>query len=177
MTKKMTKTVLITVAAVVLLAAMALAIVFGTGMAKAATLQKGGEESGNITVTYTVAESWKVSIPENVKINKAGTAESGTVSVSDAIIGNDKDLVVKIQSANGYTLQNGDDSLTYTVKIKDSTTFSGSDAQEVLKVEGGTKTGSAELEFNLEDGVAQNAMYSGDYTDQLTFTVSVEKHV
>ncbi len=174
MTKKMTKTALISLVAVLVLAAVCTALVF-TGTASAATLSNSGESSTGVEVKYHVEGGWEVEIGAGMTLVPDEESDLN-VKVTKAILENGKNLSITVHSTNNYALQNGDDSLAYTL-TKDGTPFVNTSKETVLSGINGksnlTEDADVTLKVKVEKSVTDKAKYSGDYTDTLTFTVTV----
>ena len=119
-------------------------------------------------VTYNVASSFTVVIPESVTLTN-GTG-AGEIKVTDAVIESDKNLTVTITNAvgydstNGFQLKNGSgDTVKYTIKNGETNVVKD---VAFLTVPAGTAAGSATLTY-----AAAKATKAGTYTDKLTFTV------
>ena len=145
------------------------------GPAFAADLNKD-TTSGTTTVTYTVSDSYTVSIPADVAFASDSLSKAGTVSASNVILVDGKTLTVKVASANGYALKCGTgtaSSIAYTLTPAGGSALSGTDATTVLTVAAGTTSGSTNLTFATTAQNIASATKAGDHTDTLTFTCSV----
>lgn len=170
----MTKTALISLVAVLVLAAVCTALVF-TGTASAKTLNNG-KQSDTVDVTYTVAGGWEVEITDGTIALTPGTDSTLNVEVKKAVLNDSEKLSITVESTNGYKLKHGTDELIYTVK-KDATNLDNSDNKTILdNIDGTTDlstAGKAELKVQITEEEAGHAKYVGEYTDTLTFTVTV----
>lgn len=124
--------------------------------------------TGTTNVTYNVKPSYTVTIPANVTLG-----QTATVSASNVKIGKNQNLKVKLTGTSGannaFTVQNGDEVLTYTVKKDNANITIGG---EVLIVN--TSTTSDALTAQLSFDTPTSVTYAGTYTGTVTFTVSVE---
>ena len=157
------------------LLSLALAGTIGTvAVASADTKVDNGNGEATTTVTYTVANSWEVTIPETITVG----GDEAEVKAENVHIEKDTTLHVNVTSSNGWAVQNetGDKSIEYDLKIVDGDDTALTDGKSVLDVEAGTtEGGSAKLKATLKN--PDDAKYStgGDaYEDELTFEVSVD---
>lgn len=145
----------------------------------AATITTPGSQE--VTVTYQVGVSYTVSIPADFTLTSEDqtnyTAEE-TVSATGVLIEAGKTLNVKMKSTNfadgEYKLKDssGESKIKYTIKNGEQDFTNDT---TVLTVEAGT-TEEAEttLKFATTAEEIGKATKSGDHTDTLTFTVSVD---
>lgn len=125
--------------------------------------ENSATNSGSTNITYTVDNSYIVTIPDSMTI---GT--EATVSVSDVILADGYNLKVSVSSTqynDGWKLKNNDDYIGYTLKID------GTDVDNngnVLTARSGETP-----EKKLVTVLTGTAKYSGRYTDTLTFTVGL----
>ncbi len=161
-------------------AMLSLALAGSLGAAKIASAepitQDNEEQSGKMNVTYHADDAWSVTIPEAIEI---GGSEV-TVSVADGMkIEKGKSLKITVSSKNSWKVQSasdvsGENGYEYELK-KDGTRVT----SEVLSVGAGTsgeQTASltAELTETAKTDAEKYSTGDGDYTDELTFTVTVE---
>lgn len=143
------------------LAVMMIATMSVTAFAADNTLDNENK-TGDVTIEYTQSESYVVIIPDSMTVGTDKTVEADNI-----VIGYGKQLTVSVSSQNSWKLINNDDSLDYTLKIGDTAASANS---TVLTAKSG-ETVSKTLSATLDDD--QSAKYAGNYTDTLTFTVSV----
>ncbi|WP_296035087.1 hypothetical protein [uncultured Gemmiger sp.] len=123
--------------------------------------------SGNMNVTYTVAPSYTVTIPELVTLN-TDAPSTATVTAENVTIPCNQKLKVTLNSNNNfYVITNEGARDTYKVTIGTSTTPI-SNGATVLETMYGTK--STVLTFELDK---RKVTYSGEYKDTVTFTVGL----
>lgn len=140
-------------------------------VASAADITSGGSNTQTVEVTYSVNNSWTVSIPGSIVVGNDGASQK--VKASDVLIGEGQSLKVTVSSGNEWKLK-GSGSVEFGYELKvDGTVYSDS----VLTVNAGT-TESVEkiLTANLKGDDANAGKYSTNgesYTDELTFTVTV----
>lgn len=145
----------------------------GAALAENSTInQDSASKTANTTVSYTIAanETYTVTIPSSVTLTNAGDNLSGTVSVrlqtpNFNVMG--KTIAVKLTKA-AFELANGTNKIPYTLKAAgkeynvDDTLLSwtyGEQTDQTLALVAGATISST--------------LPAGDYTDTLTFTVSV----
>ena len=123
--------------------------------------------SGRMDVTYTVKPSYTVTIPGLVTLN-ATTPSKATVKAENVTIPMGQKLEVTLKSDKNFYVKTSEGAVRKYNVTKDNSTTPISNDATVLEVNYGTK--STELTFEIEQ---KNVTYSGDYTDTVTFTVSV----
>lgn len=132
-------------------------------------------KEGTMNVTYSVDPTYTVTIPASVTLG-----EDKPISVSNVNLATGKKIVVKLTDAKNKALVSGSEftvatddttpaTATYQVK-KDTTVLALNDTAYEFAYDGTTKTGSGTLTFTEPT----DAKFAGTYTDQLTFTISVE---
>ena len=120
-------------------------------------------ESGSVEVTYSVAHSYTVTIPDSMTI---GTPAE--VSVTNVVIGADQGVAVTVSSTQynaGWQLSDGTNTVGYTLQI------AGKDIEnngEVLYT-----TAGEDATATLNTAVIKTPIYSGEFTDTLTFKVEI----
>ncbi|MDD6488722.1 MAG: hypothetical protein PUG48_02760 [Clostridia bacterium] len=124
----------------------------------------------NTNITYSVAPTYTVTIPDTVTL---GT--SADVSANNVVVAKGSKVVVKLTGTSGtnnaFTVKNTEgEELAYTVKNGTNNVNVG-DTVLTVNPESAT-TGSATLDFNAPD--ANSIKYSGTYSGTVTFTVSIE---
>jgi len=137
---------------------------------------KAGNNTGTMNVTYSVDPTYTVTIPASVTLG----GEPSTISVSDVNLATGKKILVKLTDAKNKALVSGSEftvatgdatpaTATYQVK-KGTTALAIGDTAYEFAYDGETKTGSGTLTFTAPT----DAKFAGTYSDQLTFTISVE---
>ena len=130
-------------------------------------------KTGTMNVTYSVDPTYTVTIPASVTLGN-----DSTISVSDVNLATGEKILVKLTAATNtvtgtnFTVQTADATpatATYQVK-KGTTALALGDTAYEFAYDGETKTGSGDLTFT----VPTDAKFAGTYSDQLTFTISVE---
>jgi hypothetical protein len=145
-------------------------------------------KSKTVEVKYTVAKTYEVTIPADVVLtSSANYTETKELKADKVLIGENDTLKVTMKSSNAsagsFYLSNGStkkSTIKYdiTVGTDDSALSANTDGNEVLSVTPDTdNTGAASKTVNLKFATSstevEKAAQSGDYTDTLTFTVSV----
>lgn len=181
MTKKMTKQVWLyaLIALFVCAAIVGVAVAF-TSTASAdevqITDQGSGTGTGNVTVKYEVKGEWEVTISADSMVLVPGSDQTITVTVDKAILADGESLKVTVNGANmgsgKYRLKHQSRELYLEYSLKEDARDLGENS-EIISVSGGA-TDTATLTANLSTAEAEKAVYSGSYTDTLTFTVSKE---
>lgn len=131
---------------------------------------KNGEptpDKGSINVTYTVAPSYTVTIPELVTLN-TDAPSTATVTAENVTIPCNQKLKVTLNSNNNFYVITNEGARQHYNVTKGTSTTPISNGATVLEVNYGTK--STELTFELEK---KNVTYSGEYKDTVTFTVGL----
>ncbi|MGN0537126.1 MAG: hypothetical protein ACI4M3_04025 [Acutalibacteraceae bacterium] len=145
------------------------------------TADENGEpnpSTGNTTVTYSVAPTYTVTIPEMVQLDTVSsnaTVNEATIKAENVVVAKGKQVVVKLTGASGtdnaFTVATTDGEgaeITYTVK-NGSTYVNIGDAVLTVNPESDS-SGSSILKF-----IAPNEVkYAGTYEGTVTFTVSVD---
>ena len=127
-------------------------------------------DSQDITVSYTAAETYTVTIPSSQTFAADSLTSTGTVSAK-VLLEAGKVLNVLMNSANGFALKCGASSIAYTIS-KGNTTL-GNNAC-VLSVAAGNTSGSSALTFTTTEEAIAAATIAGEHTDIVTFTCSLE---
>ncbi len=148
------------------LAAMMLCSV---SVATFATNLNEGNNVGAITVSYGVSEGYVVTIPADVIISTAGV--ESILSASSVLIPDGKTLTVSVTSENNYNLEYANSQIPYTILVDETeqtnATFT------ALSVVSGTTSDSVTMVFKTTDENIAKATKSGNHTDTLTFTCTI----
>ena len=121
----------------------------------------------SITVEYTVAPTYTVTIPATVALG-----ETATIKAENVVVPKGKQVEVALTNANGFTVATPQGAeLGYTVKNGETTVNEG-DAVLTVNPDGG-KTGETTLTFTTPETVK----FAGDYTGTVTFTIAVNPAV
>ena len=147
-----------------------LSVIVAIALVAALGIFASAETAGEITVTYTAAESYVVTIPSSQSFSDASLSSSGTVSAT-ALLEAGKTLKVTLNSANDFALVCGESSIDYTVSREGA--ILENDAC-VLEVEAGSTSGSSELTFATTADDIASATVAGDHIDVVTFSCSLE---
>lgn len=160
---------------VTLLLTAALAITAATTAFAETTVGPTTTSHPPLHVTYKVDPSYTVTIPTSVKLN-ATTPSTALVKATNVTIPYGYRVEVALSSATGFKVKAGDyngaPTLSYQVTVPNSATPV-QNGNPVLTVQSGAenKEGETTLTFKL---TGDDIKYSGDYTDTVTFTVSVK---
>ena len=124
------------------------------------------EGDKGMTITYSVAPTYTVTIPTDVTINGSST----TISADDVVVEKGKYVSVSLDADNDFTVTTAQGAtLTYTVTAN-STAISAGD--EILAVNPeDAANGSVTVVFAIDESAIQ---YAGTYTGTATFTVAVK---
>ena len=129
------------------------------------------EDTQNITVTYTAAETYTVTIPSSQSFTSGNLVTNDAVS-ANVLLGAGKVLRVFMNSLNNFALKCGDSSIAYTISNGDAVL--GNDVC-VLEVAAGNTSGSSALTFTTTEAAIAAATIAGEHTDIVTFTCSLEE--
>ena len=124
------------------------------------------EGDKGMTITYSVAPTYTVTIPSDVTINGSST----TISADDVVVEKGKYVSVSLDADNDFTVTTAQGAtLTYTVTAN-STAISAGD--EILAVNPkDADNGSVTVVFAIDESAIQ---YAGTYTGTATFTIAVK---
>lgn len=155
------------------LIALIIAIIMMAAIAVPAFAATYDPESQNqVVISYDVEDGYVVNIIESIALGDKDTPVSaGKVSVSDVVLNAGQTLSVKVASANGYAVKNGDNGIAYSMTYGEDTVSEGTEAIAVLTVASGTTTDEVALSFTRTGDVP--AGVAGRFEDTLTFTVEV----
>ena len=132
----------------------------------AADYDTAGEKGMNIT--YTVAPTYTVTIPEDVTIDTAGTEK--VVSADGVVVNKGQYVSVSLDEDNDFTVRTAQGAeLTYTVTANGEEVAAGGEILAVNPKDG--KTGTATITFDIDES---NIQYAGTYTGSATFTIAVK---
>ena len=121
-----------------------------------------------MTVTYSVAPTYTVTIPETVTIGAEGTEK--TVSAEGVVVKKGQYVSVTLAADNNFTVKTTEGAtLTYTVTKGGQPVAAGDEILAVNPADG--KTGSASVTFAIDESAIQ---YAGTYTGSATFTIAVK---
>lgn len=127
--------------------------------------------SAQTSVKFSVAPTYTVTIPSEVDLQKTGTDTVTYTQEADITAENVRLLngsKIKVTLTSDFTLNAGETTLDYTVKVGDSTTAIGS-GDTVAEFGTDTDKQSSTLHF-----AANDPEFAGDYSDTVTFNISVE---
>lgn len=133
--------------------------------------QDSSENSGNITVDYNEEVTYTVTIPASVTFSDSEKEVERSLQVSNAVLNEGSTLNVNIASLNNFKMMYGEGYIEYYLKINHND-VSKENNYTILTVPAGESTGWAVLNF-ITDLKKDHVLYAGNYTDTLTFTVSI----
>ena len=123
----------------------------------------------SLTVEYTVAPTYTVTIPGEITIGADGTA-TDTIKAENVVVNKGQYVSVSLDEENGFTVTTQEGaSLTYTVTKDGQPVAAGGEILAVNPADG--KTGSASVTFDIDEAAIQ---YAGTYTGSATFTIAVK---
>ena len=124
------------------------------------------EGDKNMTVTYSVAPTYTVTIPTDVTINGAST----TISAENVVVEKGKYVSVSLDVDNDFTVATAQGAtLCYTVTANDVAIDAG---DEILAINpASASSGAVTVTFAIDESAIQ---YAGTYTGTATFTVAVK---
>ena len=130
---------------------------------KDSTLRLVIPSKSSVTVEYTVAPTYTVTIPATVALG-----ETATIKAENVVVAKGKQVEVALTNANGFTVATPQGTeLGYTVKNGETTVNEGDTVLTVNPDNG--KTGETTLTFTTPETVK----FAGDYTGTVTFTIAV----
>ena len=119
-----------------------------------------------MTVTYSVAPAYTVTIPTDVTID----GNSTTISAEDVVVNKGQYVSVTLAADNNFTVKTTEGAeLTYTVTANGENVAAGGEILAVNPADG--KTGAATITFDIDESTIQ---YAGTYTGSATFTIAVK---
>jgi hypothetical protein len=125
-------------------------------------------QSNGTTVTYEVAPTYTVTIPETVTIGADGTEK--TVSAEDVVVNKGQYVSVTLAADNNFTVKTAEGAeLAYTVTANGEAVAAGGEILAVNPTDG--KTGTATITFDIDESAIQ---YAGTYIGTATFTIAVK---
>ena len=129
-------------------------------------------KSGNITVDYNAGVTYKITIPASVTFTDTEKDIERGLLVENVLLNEGSTLNVAVESLNNYKLKNGEGYIDYYLMINRYTILEENNSN-ILIVEAGEASGWVMLYF-ITDLNKEHALYAGNYTDTLTFTVTID---
>lgn len=166
--KKLVCTVL---ALVLVLSLSVTAFAADTGSIQPGSDGSPNPDSTNTTVSLDVAPTYTVTIPSTVTLSKdesTGTYKQDATITAAAGVRLEQGKVIKVKLVSDFKLLSGSTEWPYTVTVGSDTTAIGTNAV-VATFETKAEEQSVTLHFE-----AQNPTYAGNYSDTVTFNISVE---
>ena len=119
-----------------------------------------------MTVTYSVAPTYTVTIPTNVAIDGNAT----TISAENVVVEKGQYVSVSLAADNDFTVATAEGAeLAYTVTANGEAVAAGGEILAVNPTNG--KTGTATITFDIDESAIK---YAGTYTGTATFTSAVK---
>lgn len=148
-------------------------------IALAMVFSMAGIVSADMTVSHDVEEGYEVDIPSDVALFVGSYTDAPEVKVgaTDVKTATGNQLVVTIESTNGFHIVNQESNIIYTAVVK---TSEGSyqkceHGDVILKLDSGVTIGNATMKFNTTKAEIDKATRGGQHKDTLTFTFSFDK--
>ena len=158
---------LITLLLTAALAATAATTAFADTTVVPGTNSSPSPETSTTNVTYTVNPSYTVTIPENVVLDSTTKSGTATVKAENVTVAYGKK--VKVALSTDFTVNTAEGAALKYKVLTGNGVSPVRNGDPVLTVPSGR--GEATLTFKLDDNA--EVVYSGTYTDRVTFTVSV----
>ena len=119
-----------------------------------------------MTVTYSVAPAYTVTIPTDVTID----GNSTTISAEGVVVEKGQYVSVTLAENNDFTVTSGEGAtLTYTVTKGNQPVSAGGEILAVNPAD--SAAGTANITFDIDESAIQ---YAGTYTGTATFTIAVK---
>ena len=134
--------------------------------------QDSQEKSGNITVGYDAEATYTVTIPTSVTFTDTEKTIERPLLVTNVILNEGSTLNVNITSLNNFKMIYGEGYMEYYLLIN-SNNAPKENSYTILTVLAGESSGWAILTF-ITDLKKDHVLYTGNYTDTLTFTVTID---
>ena len=125
-------------------------------------------QSNGTTVTYEVAPTYTVTIPETVTIGAEGTEK--TVSAENVVVEKGQYVSVTLAADNNFTVKTAEGAeLAYTVTANSENIAAGGEILAVNPAD--SAAGTANITFDIDESAIQ---YAGTYIGTATFTIAVK---
>ncbi len=134
--------------------------------------QDSQENSGNITVNYNAGVTYTVTIPASVTFSDTEKEVERSLQVSNVVLNEGSTLNVNVASLNNFKMMYGEGYIDYHLMVNYNDVLKDNN-HTILSVLAGENTGWAVLKF-ATDLQKDHVLYTGNYTDTLTFTVSID---
>lgn len=134
--------------------------------------QDSQKKSGDITVGYNAEVTYTVTIPASVTFTDAEKEIERPLMVSNVILNEGSTLNVNLVSQNNYKMMYGEGYIEYSLMVNYNDALKENNIN-ILTVLAGESSGLAILDF-ITDLNKDHALYTGNYTDTLTFTVMID---
>ena len=134
--------------------------------------QNSPDNSDNITVDYDAGVTYTVTIPANVTFTDTEKEIERSMQIRDVVLNEGSTLHVNLTSRNDFKMMYGKGYIEYQLMINSHDISQGND-YTILSVPSGESSGWAILKFTT-DLQKDHVLYTGNYADTLTFTVSID---
>lgn len=131
------------------------------------------ETTGSATISYTAAESYKISIPDSVSLNDDSKGTMTLTTISNEAIRIPYGEKLKYKVSAGSVILNGDNGSTANVVLKKDNAIVTPDTvlfESEAKLAADATTSA---DINVECAQNNAPLYSGTYTGTITFNISV----
>lgn len=156
----------------IVLIVMVLAMPIHVSASEKEVTQDSDEKSGKISIDYNGEENYTVTIPASVTFTDEEKRVERGLQVANVMLNEGSSLHVTVTSQNGFKMKRNDGYIGYELLVNYNKTPNAS-TYEILTVHAGEEIGLAILTFITELDKS-HALYTGNFTDTLTFTVSVD---
>lgn len=134
--------------------------------------QDSPQNSGEITVGYSVGVNYTLTIPASVTFSDSEKEIQRSLQVSDVILDEGSSIIVNLSSLNNFKMTYRGGEIGYSLLVN-ATAAPAENDFTILTVKAGEPSGWVLLDF-LTNLNKNNVVYTGNYTDTLTFTVTVK---
>lgn len=158
--------------AIIMIAAIALGMSMISLTVEGEEITQDSQQSGETKINYNIGVSYTVTIPASVTFTDTEKSVERGLLAKDVFINEGSSLKVNISSQNDFQMKNSDAYIDYYIMMNNATVLEENNST-LLIVNAGEGSAWAILEF-ITKLDKKNAYYAGNYTDTLTFTVSVD---
>lgn len=134
--------------------------------------QDSDEKSGKMSIDYNGEENYTVTIPASVTFTDVEKRVERGLQVANVMLNEGSSIHITVTSQNSFKMKKNDGYIDYKLMVNYNKTPNTS-TYEILTVSAGEGAGMAILTFITELDKS-HALYTGNFTDTLTFTVSVD---
>lgn len=134
--------------------------------------QDSQEKVGNVTVGYNVGVTYTVTIPANVTFTDTEKTVERPLQVTNVVLNEGSTLNINIASLNNFKMVCDEGYIEYALSVNYNDALRENNCT-ILTVLAGESSGWAILDL-ITDLKKDHAFYAGQYTDTLTFTVTID---